>query len=115
MKSNITSEEVRNYVKENDLNHSNCNNNALYLMFLGMKVETINGRHLCPSIFQEDDFLRPFEFEITYDDAETSVKALKSISSSGLVDNFIKRRIENVINSLESAMTDRTSIVIVSE
>ena len=111
----ITSKDVYDYVNENNLRSHNISEYALFMIFLGMGTKTIDGRHLCNSIFEENDYLGSAKNEVTFDEAQTAIKALESVANSGLVEPYIVRKLGAVIASLKAASFNKTAISVVSE
>lgn len=61
------------------------------------------------------DDLSSVKNEVTFDEAQTAIKALGSFTSSGLVEPYIVRKLEAVIASLKAASFNKTAISVVSE
>ena len=53
----ITSEDIMEYVRDLNLCDKGITNYSLFLIFCGMNVASVDGRRICPDIFEEGNFL----------------------------------------------------------
>lgn len=106
----ISASDAMMIIENNNL--GKINKHSIYLIFLGMGVKTIDGRHICPSIFEEDCFNFIEENSILYEDCDICVDILKNVSKMNVIQSHHKRDIDTVIKALEKLLNDGSPITL---
>lgn len=109
-KEHLSTAEVEEIIKANGWDtERGLNHYSLYLIFVGMGVKSIDGIPLCPTFFEESNFLKT-ENSISFEEGRFASGVLSHVISSPMIQPHNAKKLQAVVNALERLIADNNPI-----